>query len=67
MAHTAIGEIAGVLARTGPDEAEHMCAEIRNARRIACHGVGREGLIVKALCMRLPAAHQPGVMQRDFY
>jgi 6-phospho-3-hexuloisomerase len=53
MAHTAIEEIAGVLARTGSDEAEHMCAEIRKARRIACYGVGREGLMMKALCMRL--------------
>lgn len=53
MAHTAIQEIAGVLARTGSDEAEHMCAEIRMARRIACYGVGREGLMMKALCMRL--------------
>ena len=53
MAHTAIEEIAGVLARTGSDEAEHMCAEILKARHIACYGVGREGLMMKALCMRL--------------
>jgi 6-phospho-3-hexuloisomerase len=53
MAQTAIGEIAGVLARTGSDEAERMCAEILKARRIACYGVGREGLMMKALCMRL--------------
>jgi DNA-binding MurR/RpiR family transcriptional regulator len=53
MAHAAIEEISGVLARTGSDEAEHMCAEIRKARRIACYGVGREGLMMKALCMRL--------------
>jgi 6-phospho-3-hexuloisomerase len=30
-----------------------MCAEILAARRIACYGVGREGLMMKALCMRL--------------
>jgi 6-phospho-3-hexuloisomerase len=53
MAYTAIGEIAGVLARTGSDEAERMCAEILQAHRIACYGVGREGLMMKALCMRL--------------
>jgi hypothetical protein len=28
MAQTAIAEIAGVLARTGSDEADRMCAEI---------------------------------------
>jgi 6-phospho-3-hexuloisomerase len=53
MAHAAIGEIAGVLARTASDEAGRMCTEILNARRIACYGVGREGLMMKALCMRL--------------
>ena len=53
MAHIAIGEIGAVLARMGSDEAERMCAEILRARRIACYGVGREGLMMKALCMRL--------------
>ncbi len=53
MAQKAIGEIAGVLECTAPDEAERMCAEILRARSIACYGVGREGLMMKALCMRL--------------
>jgi 6-phospho-3-hexuloisomerase len=53
MAHTAVGEIGGVLARTSVDAAERMCHEILQARRIACYGVGREGLMIKALCMRL--------------
>ena len=52
MAHTAISEIDSVLARTAVDAAERMCAEILKARRIACYGVGREGLMMKALCMR---------------
>ena len=30
-----------------PDTAEQMCAEILRARRIACYGVGREGLMMK--------------------
>lgn len=53
MAETAIAEIGAVLARTPSDEADRMCAEILKARRIACYGVGREGLMMKALCMRL--------------
>jgi hypothetical protein len=48
MAQTAIAEIAAVLARTGSDEAERMCAEILNARCIACYGVGREGLMMNS-------------------
>ena len=53
MARTAISEIDGVLARTAVDAAERMCTEILKTRRIACYGVGREGLMMKALCMRL--------------
>jgi 6-phospho-3-hexuloisomerase len=34
-------------------EVERLCDEIVAARRIACHGVGREGLMMRALCMRL--------------
>jgi 6-phospho-3-hexuloisomerase len=53
MAHTATSEIDRVLTRTAVDAAERMCTEILKARRIACYGVGREGLMMKALCMRL--------------
>lgn len=53
MAQTALSEIAAVLARIPSEEAERMCAEILRARRIVCYGVGREGLMMKALCMRL--------------
>jgi 6-phospho-3-hexuloisomerase len=53
MAQAAIAEIGVVLARAGSHEAERMCDEIVKARRIACYGVGREGLMMKALCMRL--------------
>jgi|SRR5580765_232113 len=53
MAQEAIAEIAEVLARTGSEESDRMCAEILQARRIACYGVGREGLMMKAFCMRL--------------
>lgn len=35
------------------DAAERMCDEVLAARRIACYGVGREGLMMKALSMRL--------------
>lgn len=53
MAQKAIAEIAGVLERTSAGEAERMCAGILSAHRVACYGVGREGLMMKALCMRL--------------
>jgi 6-phospho-3-hexuloisomerase len=53
MAHQALSEIEGVFAGLAPDTAERMCEEILKARRIACYGVGREGLMMKALCMRL--------------
>jgi 6-phospho-3-hexuloisomerase len=46
-------EVGKVLERIPPATAEELCAEIERARRIACYGVGREGLMMKALCMRL--------------
>jgi 6-phospho-3-hexuloisomerase len=53
MAQEALSEIGAVFKLVTDDVAERMCAEILNARRIACYGVGREGLMMKALCMRL--------------
>lgn len=53
MAAQAIDEVRAVLAALAPSHAERMCDEILKARRIACYGVGREGLMMKALCMRL--------------
>ena len=53
MAQTAMKDVAEVLARTSADDVERMCEEILKARCVACYGVGREGLMMKALCMRL--------------
>jgi 6-phospho-3-hexuloisomerase len=46
-------EVGEVLERIPAETTEALCAELRRARRIACYGVGREGLMMKALCMRL--------------
>jgi 6-phospho-3-hexuloisomerase len=53
MIQRALSEISSVIVRIAPDAADRMCSEILRARRIACYGVGREGLMMKALCMRL--------------
>ena len=53
MARQALAEIETVFRGVAEDAAGRMCAEILEARRIACYGVGREGLMMKALCMRL--------------
>ena len=53
MAAQAVSEVGAALAALAPDTAERMCEEILRARRIVCYGVGREGLMMKALCMRL--------------
>jgi 6-phospho-3-hexuloisomerase len=49
----AVDDISGVLKAGADVEVERLCDEIQTARRIACHGVGREGLMMRALCMRL--------------
>jgi 6-phospho-3-hexuloisomerase len=53
LAQRALEEVAGVFTPTTTDAAERMSSEILDARRIACFGVGREGLMMRALCMRL--------------
>ncbi|MBA2596352.1 MAG: 6-phospho-3-hexuloisomerase [Chloroflexota bacterium] len=49
----ASNELAGALASVSPGEIERMADEILAAGRILCSGAGREGLMVRALCMRL--------------
>src|SRR6266852_1790512 len=49
----AIDEIRDVLQQGGGAEAERLCDELMAAHRIATYGVGREGLMIRALCMRL--------------
>ena len=53
MARRALAEIGAVFDALAADTANRMCDEILKARRIVCYGVGREGLMMKALCMRL--------------
>ena len=49
----ALNEIRGVLEADAATEVDRLCDELMKARRIACYGVGREGLMMRALCMRL--------------
>lgn len=49
----ALDEIRGVLENGAAQEADRMCDELLAAHRIATYGVGREGLMMRALCMRL--------------
>jgi 6-phospho-3-hexuloisomerase len=51
--HGALDEIRGVLDAGADREAERLCDELLAARRIGTYGVGREGLMMRALCMRL--------------
>src|SRR2546430_4442615 len=49
----AVDEVRGALQAGTGAEAEHLCDELLEAKRIVCYGVGREGLMMRALCMRL--------------
>jgi len=46
-------ELEGTLARLAPDAADKLTEAIVTARRIALHGLGREGLQMNGLAMRL--------------
>ena len=52
-AASAIAEVGEVLNSAVPQQVERMAAPILRARRIAMYGVGREGLMMKSLAMRL--------------
>ena len=49
----ALDEIRTVLDAGADREADRLCGELLAAHRIATYGVGREGLMMRALCMRL--------------
>lgn len=53
MARQALDEVGAVFTALAPDSVDRLCDELLRARRIACYGVGREGLMMRALCMRL--------------
>ena len=53
MARRALDELGTALANIPADAGERMTDELLRARRIACAGAGREGLMIRALCMRL--------------
>ncbi|MEZ5797866.1 MAG: SIS domain-containing protein [Paracoccaceae bacterium] len=66
QAHAAAREIAGAVAAIAPASFERLAGAIAAAHRVVCHGVGREGLMMRALAMRLYhlglAAHVAGDM-----
>ncbi len=49
----ALAEVGEVLEAALPDRIDAMAPPILDARRIALYGVGREGLMMKSLAMRL--------------
>jgi 6-phospho-3-hexuloisomerase len=53
LRRSVIAEIGAVLDRIEPGAYEEFCREIASARRVVCFGLGREGLAVRAFCMRL--------------
>lgn len=49
----ALAEIGAAVSAVDPAAADGLVAEIAAARRLALHGVGREGLMMRAFAMRL--------------
>jgi 6-phospho-3-hexuloisomerase len=49
----ALDELRAVIDGIDEGQVEALLAGLAKARRIACYGVGREGLMMKALAMRL--------------
>ena len=51
--HAALGDLANVFDRINQADVDRAIAEIASAKTIALYGVGREGLQIKGLAMRL--------------
>lgn len=49
----ALNELRPVCQAIEPRALEELVAELMAARRVVTYGVGREGLMMRALCMRL--------------
>src|SRR4051794_2128868 len=53
LALRALDELRGACERLDAAQLDRLGEEIVRARRIACYACGREGLMLRALCMRL--------------
>ena len=53
LAEGALNELEAVFAALSPDAAEPLLDNLLQANRVALYGVGREGLMMRALTMRL--------------
>ncbi|GHF45484.1 6-phospho-3-hexuloisomerase [Deinococcus metalli] len=53
LAHHALSEVGQVLAALDPSAPDRFVEEVTRAGRVAVYGVGREGLTMRALAMRL--------------
>ncbi|MFN3991482.1 MAG: SIS domain-containing protein [Tabrizicola flagellatus] len=53
LATRAAGEIRDAVAAIDPAALQGMVEDLSHARRVVCYGVGREGLMMRALAMRL--------------
>jgi 6-phospho-3-hexuloisomerase len=62
---TALDELRAVAKATDPAGIDAACAEIAAARQIVLYGCGREGLMMRALAMRLHHLGLSVAMQGD--
>jgi len=53
MATAALKEVQATFDRIDPGVADDLASELAKVRRIVCCGLGREGLMIRAFCMRL--------------
>jgi 6-phospho-3-hexuloisomerase len=52
-AHAILAELDDVLGRVDEAQVTALCDALIGARRVSCHGLGREGLALRSFAMRL--------------
>lgn len=53
LARRALAELDGAFAAIEVDAADRLAQALLPLKRIVCYGLGREGLMIRAFCMRL--------------
>jgi 6-phospho-3-hexuloisomerase len=53
LARQALAELSATFEAIDEDAADRLATELLGSRRIVCYGLGREGLVIRAFCMRL--------------
>jgi D-arabinose 5-phosphate isomerase GutQ len=66
LGRRACRDLEAAFGRVDPSQLELLSQELLAAKRIVCYGVGREGLMMEAIAMRLMHQHEVRSFPRTY-